>query len=470
MKNLQRFRKTILLFLRTIQLTAFILTFYYIMFEYYSHATLFYWGNVLLVVSYAFMLLIFTLVYGGVRVGVLRLPELIFSMLLALVFSNILMYIQLSLTAQQLLDPIPMLYLLLLQFVEVLIFSIISNKVYFKIYTARTVAIVYNNYNSAMLFAKKIELARDKYKLGEMISQEDGIKKVFSIIDKYNSIMLIDLDTRFREAILNYCYDLNKRVYIVPDVSDVFVRSSHSTQVFDTPVLLCKNRAMSIEQRIIKRTMDILMSGIGLLIASPFMIIIAISIKLYDRGPVFFTQPRMTRGHRIFTVYKFRSMVVDAEKDTGAVLMGKSDDRITPIGKIIRKLRVDELPQLINILKGDMSIVGPRPERPELFEQYTDALPEFKYRLKVKAGLTGLAQIMGQYNTSPKDKLLFDLMYIEDFSILQDIKLIFMTFKILFLARSTEGINEDQTTALQPSEVNNNSEKNSDTDTNLNNK
>ena len=185
--------------------------------------------------------------------------------------------------------------------------------------------------------------------------------------------------------------------------------------------------------------MDIVISGIGLLCASPIMLIEALAIKLEDHGPVFFRQRRVTKDGKVFEVLKFRTMIVDADKNNKR-LASQNDDRITKVGRFLRKTRMDELPQFINILKGDMSIVGPRPEQEEITEKYVEVLPEFKYRLKVKAGLTGLAQIQGKYNTTPRDKLIFDLIYIEQYSLFVDIKLILQTVKVLFKSDSTEGV------------------------------
>ena len=207
-------------------------------------------------------------------------------------------------------------------------------------------------------------------------------------------------------------------------------------------MLLLRNRGLSIENRFAKRTIDLILSLLAIIVTSPIMIIVALLIKMYDGGPALFKQKRLTIDGKIFDVYKFRSMIVDAEKDGVARLASKNDNRITPIGKFIRKVRLDELPQLLNILKGDMSIVGPRPERPEIAEEYGKVMPEFSYRLKVKAGLTGYAQILGKYNTTPKDKLLLDLMYIEKYSLFLDFKLMLMTIKILFMSESTEGVDE----------------------------
>ena len=222
---------------------------------------------------------------------------------------------------------------------------------------------------------------------------------------------------------------------------------SDQIQIGDTLVIMSRNRGLTPEQRFLKRIIDIIISGLMLIVASPFMLITALAIKLYDGGSVLYKQERLTYKGKRFYVYKFRSMIENAEGKSGAVLASKSDSRITPIGKIIRACRIDELPQLLNVLRGDMSLVGPRPERPEIAEQYYETLPEFAYRLKAKAGLTGYAQIYGKYNTTPADKLKMDLIYIESYSIWLDIKLLILTFKILFMKESTEGIDQNKKTA-----------------------
>ena len=199
----------------------------------------------------------------------------------------------------------------------------------------------------------------------------------------------------------------------------------------------------------IKRGFDFLVSFIAIIVLSPLMLATAIAIKLYDGGPAIYSQVRLTKDGKTFKIYKFRSMRVDAEKDGVARLSsGDKDDRITPIGKFVRKCRLDELPQLFNILKGDMSIVGPRPERPEIAEQYYKKIPDFKLRLQVKAGLTGYAQVYGRYNTEPYEKLEFDLLYINNMSAMTDLKLMFATVGILFSSDSTKGVSTGQTTAM----------------------
>ena len=208
----------------------------------------------------------------------------------------------------------------------------------------------------------------------------------------------------------------------------------------DTPLYICKNTDISLAQRFLKRVMDIVISLTGIILTSPIMLITAIAIYAYDRGPVLYKQVRCTKGNREFKICKFRSMVVNAEKDGKAQLAKENDSRITPVGKIIRSMRIDELPQFFNILKGDMSVVGPRPERPELIEKNCMKIPEFAYRTRVKAGLTGYAQVYGKYNTSFIDKLKLDLIYVSNYSILMDIHLIFLTLKIIFIKDSTEGV------------------------------
>lgn len=235
----------------------------------------------------------------------------------------------------------------------------------------------------------------------------------------------------------------------MPKIPDIMIKGSDQLHLFDTPILLTREYAMTIEQRVVKRLIDIVCSLLLMIVASPFMLVTAVAIKLYDGGPVFYKQMRCTRDMRTFQILKFRSMRTDAEKDGVARLAAKNDSRITPIGKFIRKVRIDELPQLFNILSGEMSFIGPRPERPEIIQQYQEDMPEFTFRTKVKAGLAGYAQVYGKYNTTPYDKLKLDLFYIENYSVWLDLKLMLLTLKILFQSESTEGVNAGQTTAAK---------------------
>ena len=248
---------------------------------------------------------------------------------------------------------------------------------------------------------------------------------------------------------LKFCYGKGIRVYLLPKITDVILMGAEELHIFDTPILLTREYSLTMEQRFIKRMIDVVCAMVFLVIASPFMLVTAIAIKLYDGGPVLYKQVRCTVNRRKFKIMKFRSMRTDAEKDGVARLAQKNDNRITPIGKFIRKCRIDELPQLFNILRGDMSFIGPRPERPEIIDQYMEVMPEFAYRMKVKAGLAGFAQVYGKYNTSPYDKLKLDLTYIENYSLWMDIKLMLLTLKVLFWPDSAEGVETEQITALR---------------------
>ena len=262
-----------------------------------------------------------------------------------------------------------------------------------------------------------------------------------------------DIPSQQRNEIMKYCFEKSIRTYMLPKISDIILRGSDDIHLFDSPLLLARNNGFTFEQRLMKRCLDIVASLILLVVASPIMLVTAAAIKLQDGGDIIHKQTRLTMNGREFCVYKFRSMVMDAEKDGIARLSAEGDVRVTPVGKIIRRTRIDELPQLFNILKGDMSLVGPRPERPQIAEEYRQYMPEFDYRLKVKGGLTGFAQIYGKYNTTPYDKLKLDLMYIENYSFRLDLKLILVTLKVIFMKESTEGVAEGQITATQEPEM-----------------
>lgn len=274
----------------------------------------------------------------------------------------------------------------------------------------------------------------------------EQIKK--RILD-FQAVIIGDIPAVERNDVLKYCYAQKVRAYVIPKISDIILMGADRIHVFDTPFMLSRGYTLSFDQRFGKRTLDIILSVLLLIAASPFMLLMALAIKLYDHGPVFYSQVRCTKGGKEFAIYKFRSMIVDAEKKGGVQLAKEHDERITPVGRVIRAARIDELPQLFNILKGDMSFVGPRPERPELIKEYSQEMPEFVFRMRVKAGLTGYAQVYGKYNTTPYDKLKLDLFYIRNYSFWTDMKLILMTVKTIFKPASTEGIEQEQTNALK---------------------
>jgi exopolysaccharide biosynthesis polyprenyl glycosylphosphotransferase len=284
----------------------------------------------------------------------------------------------------------------------------------------------------------------DKFHIEKIVDINEGLDRIYGMMEPYDAVFINDIPSEIKNDILKECFSRDIRVYFTPKISDIIGKNSEEINLFDTPLYLCRNAGLSLSQRIVKRTCDIVFSLIGLVLTSPILLVTALAIKLEDGGPVFFRQERATLGGKEFSILKFRSMIVDAEKDGRPHPAGEKDSRITKVGNVIRATRIDELPQILNILKGDMSIVGPRPERLEHVQKYCEEIPEFKYRLKVKGGLTGPAQVFGKYNTSPLNKLKMDLFYITNYSLLLDLQILFETVKILVQKESTEGFTQER--------------------------
>ena len=398
-------------------------------------------GNWLIIVLYGVLLLFFLKTYGGLKIGFLKKGNLIYSQILSVVFVNIVTYIQIALIDKKFHNVLMILVVTLLDVVVIVAWTFVFKWIYGRIFPPRRMLYVHGNRSTSYL-RDKINSREDKYQICRNLDYRCGMERLFKEIDKYDAVIIDDIPSHERNRLIKECYNRSIRTYSAPKISDILIRSSGEMNLFDSPLLLSKNDGLQIEQKIVKRLLDIAISAVGLLITSPLFLLIAISIKCTDRGPVFYKQKRLTQGGKEFKIYKFRTMIQDAEKGGRAVLARDEDDRILPVGKILRRLRLDELPQLWNILKGDMSMVGPRPERPELMAEIVEEIPEFVYRLKVKAGLTGYAQVYGKYNTTAYDKLKLDLTYIRNYSIFLDLKLILMTPKVMFLKESTEGVKE----------------------------
>ena len=373
--------------------------------------------------------------------------ELWYSLGIAIVFTNFIMYMILSLVARVLVAPWWLIGGTVFQILLTGINVYAANSIYFSLYSSRHILAIYSGDEHGMETIRKMSRIPERYTIDKALSIKNrSMKNIKREIDKYKAVLICDFDQTKKDDILRYCYEKRKRIYLLPSSTDIILSSAYQSQVFDTPILMCRNYGLTMEQLVVKRAMDIVVSLIMLVCASPIMLVTAIAIKLCDGGPVFFTQDRLTKDNEVFKVYKFRSMRV--EKEVGEYRMTrKNDDRVTPVGKVIRNIHFDELPQLFNILKGEMSFVGPRPETPQIAEKYKKMIPEFDFRLKVKAGLTGFAQVYGKYNTTPYDKLKLDLTYIRNYSFWLDIKLMLLTVKILFQKENTEGIESWQTTA-----------------------
>ncbi|MFI3213845.1 MAG: exopolysaccharide biosynthesis polyprenyl glycosylphosphotransferase [Eubacteriales bacterium] len=455
MRKKESIKRIIILFLALLGVFINSLMYAYVWVEYYHRqesfnmAIKFYFrGHVLMIAIYLAMLFFLTSMYGGLKIGYLKPADVFFSQLVPLVIVNVITYAQLSVMKVWLVEVGPIAGLFVAQVIFCGIWAVTCNKIYKKLFPPRKLILIYGE-RSIDDIREKFASRKDKFDIQECINIQAGLDEIEKAIAHYEGVIVWDISTADRNKILKLCYSKSIRIYLMPKISDVLVKGSESMHLFDTPICLIREDALTVEQRIAKRSIDLFCAVILAVITSPIMLIAAIVIKAYDGGPVLYKQIRCTKHGKEFYILKFRSMSVDAEKDGVARLASKNDSRITPIGKFIRMVRIDELPQLFNIISGDMSFIGPRPERPQIIAQYLEDMPEFAFRTKVKAGLAGYAQVYGKYNTTPYDKLKLDLSYIETYSVWLDLKLMLLTLKILIQPESTEGIEQQQVTAMK---------------------
>ena len=396
---------------------------------------------------YIMFVVLLTHTFDGYKLSYMRLRDIILSNIPAILIGGAAGYIEVCLVAVYYFSPLPIVKLCLIQTAFIVLWAYLTRKIYVALYPPRDLLLIYGSYPYQHITDKLTE-RKDRYIITEKLSVDSDIETINDRIMAHNAVLLADLPDEKRNRIIKYCCANSVRVYVTPKISDIMFRGGEEIHLFDTPLFLLRNNGIPADRLFFKRLMDIVSALAGCVLLSPILIIVAIAVKLYDGGPVLYTQERLTRDGRIFKMYKFRSMRVDAEK-YGARLAAKGDPRITPVGRVIRQLHVDELPQLFNILKGDMSLVGPRPEREQIAKEYEENMPEFRLRLKVKAGLTGYAQVYGQYNSTPYDKLKLDLIYIANYTLFLDVKIILLTLKILFVRENTEGVDADKRTALK---------------------
>jgi len=409
--------------------------------DYRGYMTLFLVG-VLFCITYW----IFAKMYQAPKIGIYRLTELTYFQLLAFTIADVILFVESVIWFHGLEKLLIRSFVIVLgiQMFITVVSIFIHNRLFARYDVARKVMIVYGNdhYHSLV---KKMKAKKLRYNIVGCYSHDTPMEELKAHIAECESIYLYEASEKLKKDLVYYCDGIGKDIYLTQSVDDLITMGFDISHTFDTPFIRTKRMPVKWYYPFVKRTFDIVASVLACIILSPIFLIVAIAIKVYDGGPVFFTQDRAGKDHKVFKIYKFRSMITDAEAD-GMRRATSNDDRITPVGKLIRATRIDELPQLINIIKGDMSIVGPRPERVELDEIYTKQMPEFCLRLKVRGGLTGYAQVFGKYNTTPEDKLKLDLLYINQRSVLLDLKLILYTIKIMFVPESTEGFEEDETT------------------------
>ena len=408
--------------------------------------------NIYIALGYAAALIFFNRTYNSYLLGYSRIRALIFAQFLSQGFALARIYVVVSLGWDRFHSPMIFLPMLALQLCVDILWSYFVSWYYYKQNARKRTILIYRNETDKRRFGSIHGKPSERiyHITDEFCFDGEDFQEIRDVVTGYDAIFVAGVGSRCRNGIVKYCKETNTPGFFLPHVGDVLMQEAIHIQSFDSPVLFVKRTELPLEYALTKRAFDLAASLLGLVIASPIMLVTAVAIRVYDGGPALYRQTRLTKDGREFQIYKFRSMRVDAEKDGVARLStGNADSRITPVGRFIRKCRIDELPQLLNILKNDMSFVGPRPERPEIAEQYYESMPDFQLRLQVKAGLTGYAQVYGKYNTDPYEKLEFDLMYINRMNVFTDLQLMFATFAILFMSESTEGVEEGQITAVQ---------------------
>lgn len=405
-------------------------------------------GNLLMIALFMFVYFMFARVYNAFLISINRISEMVYSQVLAVLITDAITYLVIALLVKKFPNIVPGLLAILAQVILSVLWCFIAHHWYFRVFAPQKTMIVYDVRDGLEELISQYDL-ECKFRVERIVQVQECLNNLDNL-NNTETVFLSGIHSHDRNIILKYCIEHNIRVYVIPRVGDVLMSGAQQVHLFHLPMLRINRYAPQPEYLFFKRLADIIISGTATILLSPIMLITAISIKVYDGGPIFYSQTRLTKDGKEFGVLKFRSMRVNAENDGVARLSsGENDPRITPVGRIIRKCRIDELPQLFNILKGEMTIVGPRPERPSIAADYEKVMPEFRLRLQAKAGLTGYAQVYGKYNTTPYDKLLMDLMYISHPSLLEDLLIIFATVKILFMPESTEGVAEGQITAMK---------------------
>lgn len=446
-KYLKKFQNT-LLFLMSL-ITYFLLFASFIWIFSFAYPELLQTTREAAVVSITFVLTFGLMLnaYGGFDVGEKQTRQIVYSLIIVTFIADIFSYVVIQITNPSIWNiwqfgfySIRRLgFAYVIQVFEIVLMAYLGNKLYFILNKPKKTLILYAKDTKPNKIVSKIKKNGAKFNIAQVMDDSD-VDGCHAAIDLVDVVILYNIPKDERVVFSEYCYKQKKAIYFNAEIMDVVEFRSKHLMVDDLSLFTTNISEFSMEDRILKRTLDLTVAIIGFVFTSPLWLIFALAIKAEDGGPVFFKQERATKNGKVFNVMKFRSMKVEAEANKSAT---KDDDRITKVGKILRKIRLDELPQILNILNGDMSVVGPRPEMLANVKKYTEDMPEFELRLRAKAGLTGYAQIHGKYNTSPKDKLILDLMYIENYSIWLDIKLILQTVMVfLKIDDSTEGFDE----------------------------
>lgn len=430
---------------------------WYAYYEKWLYLTFEGYGDYMVIGFFCALYTVFVHLYGGFDLLTSRVSELIYSHVISLAMTGFFMFVVLWMLIRAHVPHIlPLLLCLAVCAAFSALWSLIASRLTDKIVPAKKTVLIYDNKEA---YKNGVQIAKTQRNRLEMVGEAEASRPLDVLEAQLRdtgaeAVLLCGIASSRRNDILKYCIDHDILAYVRPNIGDLLISNGQNLRMNHLPVLLCQRAAPSVFYLGFKRLMDILISGAALILTSPFMLVTAIAIKAYDGGPVMFTQKRMTLNRKEFVIHKFRSMKVDADKGGKGIVTMQNDDRITPVGKFIRACRLDELPQLYDIFIGNMTIVGPRPERLETIELYEKDMPEFGLRLQVKAGLTGYAQVYGKANTSPYDKLQMDLMYIGEQGVLTDLKIILATIKILFMPESTEGFAEEKDALPEENAVN----------------
>lgn len=401
-------------------------------------------GGIASVIVYCLIYIHLAKLYKAFEVDVYQIGEIIFSQILAICIPNGFAYIECCLIAGSYISIFPGLFTTFLQIIGVTVWAVTAKRDFVQSVKESRTLIVYGRNDVDEFCGKLMKKYSYLFEIGECVSSGMEKTALYQTIDQYETVILYEVEYGTRTETMEYCIQKCKKIYITPRIADIVIQGFYSSTLVDTPLMRYGYKYDQPRTYHWKRALDLTVSAALFCLFAIPMLLTAAAIKIEDGGPVFFRQKRCTKNGRVFEILKFRSMIVDAEKNGAVIPCIDHDPRITKVGRIIRRYRIDEMPQIFNVLKGEMSIVGPRPERVEHVQEYTKEFPEFSYRLRVNGGLTGYAQIFGKYNTGAADKLKLDLMYIENQSLLLDLKLIMMTLKIMFIPESTEGFQEEK--------------------------
>lgn len=399
-------------------------------------------GNIFVTLVYMLLLYIFMIVFDCTNISLNRISTLIISEILSVISCNIFVYMVVIIPAAALgfLPILPIIILTVKDIIVILLWSIIVYELSKKFFRNTKLLLISNDKNIDAII-NKFSNRKDLYVVEKAVTFNDNLDEVLKLCENYDNVLMGDLKSEDRNDIIKYCFNNSKNVYVIPKISDILIKYSDDVFVLDSPMYYSSNFSLPFESRFFKRLLDIVLSLFVVIVFLPLWLMVSLLIKIEDGGPIFYIQKRVTMNLKEFNIIKFRSMKCSNSNEVLPTI--NDDERITKVGKIIRNLHIDEIPQFINVLVGDMSVVGPRPERIEHVRLYSKEIPEFTYRYKVKAGITGLAQIYGKYNTTAMNKLKLDLIYIKKYTPMFDLELMFKTLKVIFMKENTEGFDKN---------------------------